>query len=401
MEEKPKNRKKGVFLLMAIFLVGGGGIFLFFILQGSEDMKKGSGNFSYGTVVRDGVSSFFRSVGSLVVEDEDTNRKNELYQDKLRARAASAANINLSDWMGKAAPEGRQVSSPAAARAASSGPPTSVPKMSGGGRGGGVGGGGGGGTKSSGGASRFAGGTSGDNLKLSGGADGQGGAGTGKGTLGSLRNAQATLKEGLRSSSAMTAKNKWDQSFSGSTGGSSKFGSGSAGGGSVSAYGKSGLVSLDTIKSGEITSLKTTEASAPAASSAKMEKDPTKTAQQDMASVLANKVGGNLSTSKPATPAGPSNGEDRNSNVPPQEVQNELEQNSSYCKDPCPPYEDSEPEYTKNGDDWTASFEGTKLECTYTFVYDITGSPPVAEFNADASVLTYPNEPPAGGPTGP
>ncbi|PIU19666.1 MAG: hypothetical protein COT18_06305, partial [Elusimicrobia bacterium CG08_land_8_20_14_0_20_59_10] len=307
----PKNRKKGVYLLMALFLAGGGGIFLYFILQGAEDMKGGPGNFSYGTVVREGVSSFFRSVGALAGDDDETKRKLALHKAKMEALEASQSSVDISDWMGKAAPAGKQSSAPAGRPSASSRPPTSVPKMSGRG-GGGVGGGGG--TKSSGGASgsskgasKFTAGSSGGNLKISDGKSAQGGPGKKDGgTLGSLRNAQATLKGALQTSSAMTAKTQWGRSFAG---GSSKSGGGS--GGALGAYGKSGLVSLDNIRSGEISDLKTTEGSAPAASAAKAIPDPTKTMQQSMASLLDSKTAG-----RPTTPSAPSETPPENKNTP-------------------------------------------------------------------------------------
>jgi hypothetical protein len=91
------------------------------------------------------------------------------------------------------------------------------------------------------------------------------------------------LGTGLRSGSAMTAKSSWDKSFGVGT---------TAHGGKVSgdmSYGSNGLAQLDTIKSGDISSLKTTDpaaATSPGASPPALDKEATKAASDAMTDVV-------------------------------------------------------------------------------------------------------------------
>jgi len=238
------KRKKTLIISMLAFLFAGGGIFLFFIIQGSNDLtgKNGKNKFSYGSAAREGVSSFFRAIG--VAPDEDAVLEKEK-EGRMSLRGflsdGEPAATDVSDWLAK----GSSSAPPSLGRSGSSAAPTKVPKM--GMRALSAGKGGGGSSKSSGSTSRFgAGSESGEtsiNTKAQAGKTGT----TDKGTLGALKNAKAMLGGALRSDSAMTAKNKWDQSF-GASGGKK---------GGELAYNKSGLVGLDKIKSGEIASLKT------------------------------------------------------------------------------------------------------------------------------------------------
>lgn len=233
MAGNANDRKKALVISMLLFLFTGGGIFLFFVVQGSNDLIGKGKEFSYGGAAREGVSSFFKYVG-LSAEEGIVSESG-----KIRAEAKGIvlgepmeAPADVSDWMAK--PSGK----PAASAA-----PSSVPRMAGGGLSG-AGGIGGGGSRSSGGVTRYGEGSGMGNTKIGGGAGAAGAAD--KGTLASLRNARAALGEGLRSGSAMTARSKWG----------SGFGDGSGKGGNL-AYGAGGLVKLDTIKKGEVSSLKT------------------------------------------------------------------------------------------------------------------------------------------------
>lgn len=233
MAGNSQDRKKALIVSMLLFLMTGGGIFLFFVVQGSNDLIGKGKEFSYGGAAREGVSSFFKYVGASSEEGIVSE------SGKIRAEAKGIvlgepleAPADVSDWMEK----------PAAKSAASAGP-ASVPRMAGGGLSG-AGGIGGGGSRSSGGVTRYGEGSGLGNTKIGGGAGADGAAD--KGTLASLRNAKAALGEGLRSGSAMTARSKWG----------SGFGEGSGKGGNL-AYGTGGLVKLDTIKKGEVASLKT------------------------------------------------------------------------------------------------------------------------------------------------
>lgn len=242
MPYNPGSKKKTLVVSMLAFLLFGGGVFLFFIIQGSNDLTGSQkSNFRYGDAAREGVASFFRSVGLAPDEDPVAKKKERRMVARGFLEDGEKAVADVSDWMANN-DSGGSSSSPAP-RAGS----TAVPRMSGAG-GSRAGGGGGGGSKSAGGVSRFGEGSSAGNTTISARAQaGAGGAG-GKGTLGSLRNARALLGDGLRSDSAMTARSKWGQSFGASTGGGKS-------GGDL-AYAKSGLVNLDKIKSGEIKSLK-------------------------------------------------------------------------------------------------------------------------------------------------
>ena len=258
MSDNSNSRKKALVVSVLAFLFIGGGVFLFFIIQGSEDLthKGKKNNFAYGFSVRDAVLPLFKRLGISTFE-EDVVRPRKVAEDTGGDLAAvAAAPADVSDWMAN-----NNSGAPSASAYRGSGSPTSVPKMAG--RAGSpVGGSGGGGTKSSGGVSRFGEGNTGGNVNVS--AKAQAGAGgpAGKGTMATLKNARAMLGEGLRSDSAMTARSKWGQSF-GVAGSGGKTGD--------LAYAKTGLVNLDKIKSGEISnlkmdskgSLKTTEVSSP------------------------------------------------------------------------------------------------------------------------------------------
>lgn len=258
MSDNSNNRKKALIISVLAFLFAGGGIFLFFVVQGANDIT-GAGKkntFAYGFAVRDAVLPLFKRMGLDAFEEEVPRpRKVEI---EASGQEAAAPPADVSDWMAQA--PANSAPAPSSSRSAS---PASVPKMAG--RAGSpVGGGSGGSAKSSGGVTRFGEGSAAGMTSVSGrGAAGSQGI-TEKGTLAALKNSRALLGEGLRSNSAMTASSKWGQSFGVGSGGS-----GSAGG--SLAYNKTGLVNLDKIKSGEISnlkfdkagSLKTTEVSSP------------------------------------------------------------------------------------------------------------------------------------------
>lgn len=292
MADNSNNRKKTLLVGLLAFLAAGGGVFLFFIIQASNDLtgvnKKGV--FTYGGVAREATTSFFKFIG---FDDVDSIAK-EGPKERLRMKEYAAAGIL--DETPAAAEEEVPWAPPAASGSSST--PSYVPKM--GAKGGsGVGGMGGGGTKSTGGTSRFSAGSTAGNTNISGRAPEAGTGEQSKGTLGALKNARAALGDGLRSGSATTAKGKWDASFG--------VGRSASGGGDM-AYGKTGLVNLDKIKKGEIDNLKTTdprslktpEPGAPEHAKEEEKKDPVlaaaKEAAEDaiaksMASSMAGAVG--------------------------------------------------------------------------------------------------------------
>ncbi|MBI5743251.1 MAG: hypothetical protein HY952_01755 [Elusimicrobia bacterium] len=246
MADNSENRKKTLIVSVLAFLFIGGGVFLFFVIQGSNDLTdSGKKNtFTYGGAAREATASFFKFIGFDDVESIAKEGPKERPREKEYAAAGILDSAGTSSKSEDEVPWSRP---PSSGRSAS---PSSIPRMEGGGTSG-VGGGGGG-SKSSGGVSRFGEGSDSGNTKIAAKAPEAAAAGeTGKGTLGALAKTRAMLGEGLRSGSASTAKGKWDASF-----GSGRAGSG---GGSELAYAKSGLVNLDKIKKGEIDNLKTTD----------------------------------------------------------------------------------------------------------------------------------------------
>jgi len=375
MADNSNNRKKALIVSVLAFLFAGGGIFLFFVVQGANDItgagKKNS--FSYGFAVREAVLPLFKRMGFSTVEDEMIAATAE----RMKARGIepvsdiSAAPADVSDWMAQA-PSG------APSASARSGAPARVPKMAG--RAGTpVGGISGGGSKSAGGATRFGPGSSAGMTSVSG--KGQAGSQgvTEKGTLSALKTTRAMLGEGLRSNSAMTASNKWNQSFGVGSG------SGGSGGGSL-AYNKSGLVALDKIKSGEISNLKmdkkgglkTPDVAAPKkdeeGTAAALSKDKDYKKAQDDA--IKKQLADAALKETEAAITKPKGEEDEDGggpqaksepDKPPDEVTN-LAANSEppegkYCPSGCETpggdtYKDNEPEYKKEGDVWTVTYTG-------------------------------------------
>ena len=72
MADNSSNRRKTLIISVLAFLLAGGGIFLFFVIQGSNDLT-GSGKkntFSYGFAVREAVLPLFKRMGISTYEDE-------------------------------------------------------------------------------------------------------------------------------------------------------------------------------------------------------------------------------------------------------------------------------------------------------------------------------------------
>jgi hypothetical protein len=245
MKLNSNDRKQIYVALVAFFLLFGGGVFVFFIFQGLGDLRGGSrGGIAYGFAARTAALPMFQYFG--LSEDEKP-------APPIRNRGMDLSLVNtqgdVSDWTaGKGAADGASGGTPGeAGRNASGGASaqipgaTRIPRMSRGG--------GGGGSQTSGGVSSLPAGAGAGNVNISGGrADGKGNFRGRGGALKSLAVTRAALGDGLRSGSAMAAKSKWGQAF----------GVGPGGGSDNMAYGASGMVKLDTIKSGEIDSLKTT-----------------------------------------------------------------------------------------------------------------------------------------------
>lgn len=246
MADNSNNRKKTLVIGVLAFLLTGGGVFLFFVIQGSNDLtganKKNA--FTYGGAAREATASFFKFIG---FDDVESIAK-EGPKERLRMKEYAAAGILEDGGIQSGADSDIPWAPPAASGRSAA--PSNIPRMGGGGASG-IGGIGGGGTKSSGGSSRFGDASGAGNTKISNGLQEAGTGVKGKDSLAALAKTRALLGDGLRSGSASTAKAKWDSSFG--------VGRSAGGGGNDLAYGKTGLVNLDKIKKGEVDNLKTTD----------------------------------------------------------------------------------------------------------------------------------------------
>ncbi len=243
MSDNSKSKKKAFAVGVLVFLLCGGGVFLFLILQGSEGPVAGGGSgFSYGNAARGKAESFFKFMSFDDAESlysgppQERPRVDVLKEKGEPTGPAASASASASDW---GAPSRSSQGRPS---------PAYIPRMSGGGGSGLDGGGGGGSSQSTGGSGRFGDGSDSGSTKVTGKSPSGGGAAAAKGTFSSLKNARAMLGDGLNSGSAMTAKGKWDSAFGVGNGENSKSGE--------LAYGNTGLVKLDSIKKGEVDNIK-------------------------------------------------------------------------------------------------------------------------------------------------
>ena len=395
MTENDNGRKKALIISVLIFLFFGGGIFLFFIIQGAEDLKDNKmKNFSYGSEARAGVSAFMKYLGFTSDEAE----LSKAARGRLAARgldsSASGPAADISDWMNKDGAGTDSSGGLSASGAQASG--ASVPRMAA--KGSGLGSAGGAGTKSSAELARFGSGGDSNNVTVSkAGALGARGQDAKNATLSSLRNSQAYLGDALRSSSAMEAKSKWGQSF----------GVGLAGSGGTLGYSKPGMVKLDAIKSGEISSLKTNDpkslkvadVSAPEKDKDAEAKDPALNKMKDAAKDASNPASGLANSmfspvANSMRPSSAGNG-DNPASAPPKEITdigNLPKPEGSYCPkaEGCstdPPgatFRDNAPTYQKAKEGWQVTYTGqqTGEDGKVTFYKDVCnimpgGTPPV------------------------
>lgn len=368
MADNSSGRKKTVIISLLTFLLIGGSVFLFFIIQGSNDLTKPkNSNMRYDSVIRGSLAPFFRYLGL-----EEENPPRSVHEARLNKylEKQSVADADMAAWLSESSGSGAPASGDSGSRSsAPSREPAVIPRMTGGG--GGLSSGDGGGSSSSGGGERFAGGPDKGNTKISGAAPG-GGLDSGadrRGSLGSLRSARAMLSGGLRSGSAMTAKSSWDKSFG--AGGGGRGGSGGVGN---MAYEKKALTGLDVIKTGDISDLKASNpVSAPGTPAASMPKlvDDKKGSEEDKGKTLAD-IGrdmlGNLGNGALGSPG--SKGAGGVVQDPPADIKNLAEKDVSeggyFCKNLCTADEkgnefvaqDKEVVYKKEGEIWTATYSG-------------------------------------------
>ena len=373
MSSNPSNgRRKAIIVSLLAFLFIGGGLFMFLIYQGLGDMKGDSkDNFSYGFNVRSAVLPVFQYFGLA----ENSAGQGEETKKRLEARGLEPSLLDepqadISDWMakGKGAERGSRSSASSSAPAVRTG---SIPRL-----GGGLSGAGGTGASSQSGAaiSKFGGGADSGDTKIS--KMGQGGSASmkGHGTLTALSSARASLGEGLRSGSAMTARAKWDQGFGvGTTGKRS----------GELAYGKSGLVKLDGIKSGDIANLKTmdpgslkvTEPGKPSRDTegeAKAKTDGSST-EKDIMKSMVDAAGQGINKGVSSAVRGSGSQTDGSGKpTPPAEVLalggKPQTQGGSYCPDGCScgqgcTFKDNKPVYVNNPDgSWSVGYTGQQTD---------------------------------------
>ena len=369
MSDNSSSRKKTVMVSLLTFLLIGGAVFLFFIVQGSKDITKSkNSNFQFNSLARGSLAPFFRYLG---VDVETPKNVHEARVDKFIAKNESA-DMDMAGWLAESAGSGGSAAArPDGGAYASGRAPSVIPRMEGGR--GGFSSGGGGQSNSSGGGDRFSEGSDKRNTKISASASSVGaGAASGRGgSLGSLRNARAMLSGGLRSGSAMTAKSSWDKSFAAGGGGARGPNSG-AGGGSMS-YEKAGLVGLDNIKTGEVADFKISDpsgaAAVPGASPPKLVDDSdSKGEGESLADVSKNAMSG-LVDKGIGFLGGKEEGVEK---APPPEIKKVAERphpEGYYCKEECNASEkgvaflakDDELVYKQDGDSWSVTFKGEYL----------------------------------------
>ncbi len=363
MADNEKRRRKTLLISMLVFLVSGGGIFLFFVIQGANELT-GAGKqamFSYGYAVRDAVTPLFKALGITTSQDEMVKETKKRWEARGVDISKGVAAPDVSDWMAKG---GSSASGGGAL------PRTNVPHMAGS-RLSGLGGGGGGSSKSSNSINRF--GASEDSTKttMSGGGAAAGTGGAGNGALSSLRNARSLLTTGLTSGSAMTAKGTWDRSFGVN---------GAATGGKTLAYRDQGLVNLDKIKNGAIADLKMGDTGGmPSASGPKQDiagseaalandKSVQNTMEKQMKEELAKNAIDSLGNSMSNGSGNGAQG-DGGSGAPPDDVtsvgNNSKPPDGQYCPQgktlaDGSSFKDNPPQYSKEGQTWTVTYTGTQ-----------------------------------------
>ena len=375
MSDNRSRQKRTLIVLVVFFLLIGGGIFTFFIFQGLGDLRgDNKGGFSYGFAERVAVLPLFQYFGL------SDNEKPAPIRDRGLDPALFKPRADISDWMAK--PDASGGANGAKGGASSPAKATVIPRM--GGSSSGSMAGGSGGSQTSGSASQFSAGSGSGNAKISAGQAGKGGAQGRGAALNALASAKASLGEGLRSGSAMAGRSKWGTAF----------GSGSGGKSDNFAYAKSGLVKLDTIKSGEIESLKSSDISTlmptPVKDLASEAKDPNLAkmkgkegadAAKDALKSAVGQVGGQQSEAKDEKTGKPVE-------MPPQKVIDAATTpppKGTFCPDGCGKgseyYRDSNVRYAKGTDgQWKATYEGTDAkgqQYNDTVGIDISKDPPV------------------------
>jgi len=264
---KSLGKKKSLVVGILSFLLAGGAMFLFMVMQGTKDIKNADArmNFSYGNVIAEAVAPLFEALG---VKNSD-NSLEESAKQRLYARTPELLELNLSDWTDSGSQSSSQSdssssssddsrSSYGSASAPSSEPYRKMEAALGSGRFGG----GGRSQTSSNGMSSFSKGSEDDAINIGGGsasyAKGSSLPGGKKKGVEVLKASRKMLSAGLTSGSANTARSEWNAAF-GEGRSSSKSGQLSGFAGSktdLDSYKDSGLVNLDKIKSGEINDLK-------------------------------------------------------------------------------------------------------------------------------------------------
>ena len=379
MSADQKSRKRVLVALVMLFLVVGGGIFVFFIYQGLGALPgRNKSVFDYTFASGEAVLPLFQYFGL----DEENKPAGPMRDRGLHKEPGP----DISDWMAKAnnTDDGKQ-NAPATAPAVPVGN-TIIPSMSGVGAaasGAGAGHGAGGGSQTTSGISKFSAGDSSGDVSISGRTGGKADASGKGGAMSALANARAFLGDGLRSGSAMAARSKWGQAFGLGPGG---------GKGELLAYGKPQLVDLDTIKSGEIGSLKTTDAGtlkpspvkdpeseAKDSNLAKMNGEQGKDAAKDALTDALKAVGGQTGAKDQKT--------GKDVELPPKEVVDIATTEppkGTFCPKGCGQgsehYKDGPPTYAKNDKGvWQATYAGNQGNVAYKDTVEIHPENPAGQ----------------------
>jgi len=291
---REKEKKKVLFISLLIFLISGGGIFVFFIFQGIEDLKDKPGfEFEYNTAAKKALLPILKYVGivdsevlsvgkeipvsenskSIVLKDLTEENKDNTFQENDSKNFSSTKNSN------------RNYNTPYYS------PNKLSSNLSGGGNFSS-----GGGSSTSGTLSKFSSGSINKEINISANSLNNSKMNeNAKNLLARLQATRSTLAEAYKSGSAQDAKYKWDKSFVGS----------SAGGHSMMFSNSGGAVKLDKIDAavGDLKITDTKGLTAPTPDKPTVDKDatnknnqsdPVKKAMEEMTKSVLEGLGNSL-----------------------------------------------------------------------------------------------------------
>lgn len=409
------SKKKSLVFGILAFLLTGGVIFIFMIMQGNSGLKKDDANinFSYGNVIREAVSPLFEALGL-------TEKKDDLTGIKSRLAAREERPLDISDWLGSS---GGQAASSSGSSSSSghsgwhnsggassqSGPYGKMDSMSD------YGFGSGGSTSSSGdgkGMSSYKSGSSSDKINQNAVQAKRGQTPASSKGFEALKATRKMLSHGLMSGSANVARNEWSSAFGEGQSYGKTYGFSNNNKAKEVIYKDAGLASLDQIKSGEISNLKMdTEGKANLdVSMPKMDEDKDSKNEESALDKMINAAIGDIKLSSGTAGAG--SFEKALANAQAETVPDELRQiaetprpNGPYApkkteKEPAvysdgtpvvPPYEhyfkDDKPQYTKTPQgNWVVTYSGVEVR-----IYEENGKKREEKVKYSDVCLLYPD----------